>query len=83
MRLNRSARTGRKELDRLEKQHMANELKGKKLNRLEYLREHVPLWEYAAHNLQSGKAEKQIEKLSAEVHSPNDHKSDGKSLITF
>ena len=73
MRLNRSARNGRKELDRLEGRHMAKELKGKKLKRLEFLREHVPLWEYAAHNLQTGKAEQKVEKLAFEMES---HKSE-------
>lgn len=80
MRLNRSARKGRKELDRVEKQYMVDDLKGKKLQRLEFLREHVPLWEYAAHNLQSSKAEQQVEKLSSEA----DHQmSNEKPLIQF
>ena len=73
-RMNRAARKGRSELDRMERQMVQDKAPENKKarrvfeERLAYLRKHVPLWEYAAHNLKdvdcSPKARKAQEKES-------------------
>lgn len=62
-RLNRQARKGRQELEKLEQRHTRKQLSDRKLTRLEYLRINVPVWEYAAYNLKTSAKEEIIEKL--------------------
>ena len=83
-RLNRAARRGRNELDRMERQMMQDKApenkKSRKVfeERLAYLRKHVPLWEYAAHNLKevdcSPKARKAMKQSELVEFSPTSEK---------
>ena len=54
-RLRSEAKSGKKELDKLEKRQFSGleQLKGKDLKRLQYLKRHVPLWEGLVRELES------------------------------
>ena len=62
-RLMRHARTGRAKLNRLKGKEMARPLNKKEQVRIDHLRQHVPLWEYAAHNLKSRKSDQFVESV--------------------